>query len=863
MDQQTGPRRQTGAVAALLAIFATVIAAVLYFREQVFTILPAFAAGHGSHLTSHHNRGLVLLSFLISIFASYTALDLTGRARDARGTRRHAWLGGSALAMGGGIWSMHFVAMVAFDLGMPITYDVRLTVLSFVVAVVVTCIGLGVVIRSQGSWSSLLTGGVFMGLGVASMHYTGMAAMRMGASIAYDPFLFVLSVLIAIVASVVALWLAFNLNSFWYKTAAAVVMGAAVCGMHFTGMAAAVYTPLHGASLVSTVGIPPELVGLATAGSSFALLSVGLLCSLASQYFAAQGAQAKLAESEERFRRLADATFEGILLQDRGIILDANQSLAAMLGKTSGDVIGHHLVSLFAPESRAVIVKNMLADAAAAYEATAVRHDGTELIVELHSKPMPYDGRPVHVVAVRDVTERKRAEERIQFLAHHDALTLLPNRVLFRDRLERALARAKRHGETLAVLSLDLDRFKEINDCLGHPAGDRLLIVVAERLRGCLREIDTVARLGGDEFAIIQLGSEQPEGAASLARRVLEALAPPIDLGDDHSTTGASIGIAIAPQDGDDPDRLLKNCDIALYRAKADARGGFVFFEEEMNGALQARRVLEQNLRRALDRQEFELHYQPQVDLHSRAIVGFEVLVRWRHPDGRLVSPAEFIPIAEETGLILRLGAWVLRHACEEAAGWPHHQKIAVNLSPVQFKHGDVVALVADALDRSGLEPGRLELEVTESVIRHETQATLATLQRLKALGVHITMDDFGTGYSSLSYLRRFPFNRIKIDRSFIQNMAGNTGDAAIVRAVIELGRSLGMSVTAEGVETEHQLAYLEAESCNQAQGFHLGRPVAIDALTETLFAEPPPDRRVGVGDAVPAGATHGGPSEL
>jgi diguanylate cyclase len=832
--------RQTKFAAPLLTIFVGGIALGLYFWDAAAPVLPQFAHAHGSPLTSHHNQGLVVLSFLISIFASYTALDLTGRARGSRGLRRRLWLAGSSLAMGGGIWSMHFVAMVAFDLGMPITYDLRLTVLSFVVAVAVTSIGLGAVIRSHGSRVSLLAGGVFMGLGVASMHYTGMAAMRMDAHISYDPLLFIVSVVIAIVASVVALWLAFNLNSFWYKTAAAGVMGAAVCGMHFTAMAAAVYTPMHAAPAASTVVISPELVGLATAGSSFALLSLGLLCSLGSQYFTAQGAKAKLAESEERFRRLADATFEGILLQDGGSILDANESLVAMLGRTSDEVIGHHLLTLFAPESHDVIANNMCVDAAAPYEATAVRKDGTELLVELHSKPMPYDGRHVHVVAVRDVTERKRSEERIQFLAHHDALTRLPNRVLFRDRLERALARANRSGETLAVLSLDLDRFKEINDCLGHPTGDDLLVAVAERLSSCLREVDTVARLGGDEFAIIQIGSRQPEGAATLARRVLDALAPPFDLGEHHCTTGASIGIAITPDGGDDPDRLLKNSDIALYRAKAETRSGFVFFEEEMNAGLQTRRALEQTLRRALDFNEFELHYQPQVDLETRATVGFEALLRWRHPDGHLVSPAEFVPVAEETGLILRLGAWVLRQACEQAVRWPGQPKIAVNLSPVQFKHGDLVALVADALAESGLEPGRLELEITESVILHDTDATLVTLQRLKALGVHIAMDDFGTGYSSLSHLRKFPFNRIKIDRSFIQDVVDNTGDAAIVRAVIDLGRSLGMSVTAEGVETEHQLEYLTAESCNQAQGYHLGRPVAMNALTETLFAEEP-----------------------
>ena len=583
------------------------------------------------------------------------------------------------------------------------------------------------------------------------------------------------------------------------------------------------------------------MLGIATAGSSFALLSVGLLCSLASQYFAAQTAQARVAESEDRFRRLADATFEGILIHDGGRILDANQRLATLLGFETSDMIGNDLLELFAPDSRALVRTNMLADAAQPYEAIGRRRDGSGLTVELHSKPLPHAGRRAHVIAVRDVTDRKRSEERIRFLAHHDALTSLPNRVLFRDRLERALARTKRGAETLAVLCLDLDGFKEVNDCLGHPTGDALLIAVAERLKNCVREQDTVARLGGDEFAVIQTRIGEPHTVAILARRLLAALEPPFDLGDQHTMMGASIGITIAPADGNDPDQLLRNSDIALYRAKAEARGSFVFFEEQMNAALQARRALEQSLRRALDNDEFELHYQPQVELNSRAVVGFEALLRWRL-DGRLVPPVEFIPVAEETGLILQIGDWVLRHACREAARWPNQFKIGVNLSPVQFKRGDVVKLVSDALAEAGLAPRRLELEITESVILHDTEATLATLQRLKALGVSIAMDDFGTGYSSLSYLRKFPFDRIKIDRSFIRDIERNASDASIVRAIIELGLCMGMAVIAEGVETDQQLSYLQGEYCEQGQGFYFGRPVAVDDLWRTFFAAPAHD---------------------
>jgi diguanylate cyclase len=822
-----------------LATVATVAAGAALLRHTDH-LLPTFATASDAHVHSSHDLGLVVLSVLISVFASYTALDLTGRARASAGAMRAIWLAASAVAMGGGIWSMHFVAMLAFHLGMPISYDLRLTFLSFVVAVAVTGVGLSTVIRGGGRLTSLFLGGVFMGLGIASMHYTGMAAMRMQATIAYDPFLFVLSVLIAIVASVAALWLAFNLHAFWQRIIAAGVMGAAVCGMHYTAMAAAIYAPMAMAPMGADPGIPPELLAIATAGSSFSLLSFGLICSLADQHFATQAAQERLRESEERFRRLSDATFEGILIHEGGKILDTNQSLAKTFGIDLADMNGHVVLDLLAPESREAAMRNMVADLSEPYEAVGLRSDGSRFPIEIHPKNLPYQGRRVHVVAVRDTTERKRAEAQIQYLAHHDALTGLPNRVLFRDRLEQALARARRDGEMVAVLWLDLERFKEVNDTLGHPAGDALLKGVAARLIACMRETDTAARLGGDEFAIVQVGLAQPQGAAALARRFLESLSTPFELGEHRTLTRASLGIAVAPTDGDDPDRLLKNSDIALYRAKVESRGTFRFFEENMNVRLQARRALEQDLHRALAEGQFELHYQPQVRLSDGSLVGFEALLRWRHPEHE-VGPAEFIPVAEESGLILPLGEWVLRQACTEAAGWPRSLKVAVNLSPTQFKHRDLAGLVADVLEETGLDPDRLELEITESIILQDGDATLATLRRLKELGVHISMDDVGTGYSSLSYLRRFPCDKIKIDRSFICGLENSGGDAAIIRAVIALARSLGMTATAEGVETENQLAYLRDEDCNQAQGYYLGRPTPADEVTRMLEGNPAP----------------------
>ena len=438
------------------------------------------------------------------------------------------------------------------------------------------------------------------------------------------------------------------------------------------------------------------------------------------------------------------------------------------------------------------------------------------------------------VATYDDVTERQRVEQQALFLARHDALTRLANRVLFHERVEQALAQVGR-GAKAAVLCLDLDRFKAVNDTLGHPVGDSLLQAVADRLRACVREVDTVARLGGDEFAVVQVGLDCPEDAGLLARRLVDVLSEPFDLDGHHVVIGTSVGVALAPHDGTHPNTLLKNADMALYRAKLEDRGTYRFFEREMDVKLQARRALEVDLRGALAAGEFELFYQPVVDLASNTICGFEALMRWRHPTRGLVSPAEFIPVPEEIGFIVPLGEWALHQACREAASWPGSLKVAVNLSPVQFKSGRLVHAVIDALQRSGLPARRLELEITESVLLQDSKAILATLHDLRDLGVRIAMDDFGTGYSSLSYLRSFPFDKIKIDQSFVRDLGAKSDSIAIIRAVTGLGASLGMMTTAEGVETHMQLAQLRGESCTEVQGYLLSRPCPAGEVTGLL----------------------------
>ncbi|WP_426422540.1 putative bifunctional diguanylate cyclase/phosphodiesterase [Bradyrhizobium genosp. A] len=449
-----------------------------------------------------------------------------------------------------------------------------------------------------------------------------------------------------------------------------------------------------------------------------------------------------------------------------------------------------------------------------------LRADGSEICVLTFGRRLALDGREGYLVAVLDVTERRMAEARIAHMAHHDGLTNLANRVLYQERLREELEGGNSPGKRVAVLCIDLDLFKNVNDSFGHPVGDRLLKQVADRLRQQVRGNDVAARLGGDEFAVILTNDPSPKEAGDFASRLIRILSAPYEIDGHELVIAASIGIALAPGDGASSEELMRNADMALYRAKQDGRGTHRFFEPEMDRQAQRRREMELDLRRAFANREFELHYQPLVDVATNTISGFEALLRWRHPKKGMVSPAEFIPVAEDIGLIVSLGEWVLREACNEAAKWPTQIKVAVNLSPVQFRSRNLVQLVIAALAHSGLTPTRLELEITESVFLAETELNLAILHQLRGLGILISMDDFGTGYSSLSYLRSFPFDKIKIDRSFVSDLAKRSDCCAIVRAISTLGRSLNITTTAEGVETVEQLDWLRAEGCDEAQGF-------------------------------------------
>jgi diguanylate cyclase (GGDEF)-like protein len=438
------------------------------------------------------------------------------------------------------------------------------------------------------------------------------------------------------------------------------------------------------------------------------------------------------------------------------------------------------------------------------------------------------------VVTYQDITERRRAEAQITYLARHDALTGLANRLQLRERVDQALAQ-RAAGARVALLSLDLDGFRAVNEAVGQPAGDQVLRQVAERLLACARDGDTVARLGGDEFAVVQVGIDKSEAASALARRLLAALAKPFVVDGQAVELGASIGVALAPEDGASHDQLLHHAQLALDQCRRERRGAIRFFTPEMDAAVQRRRTLESDLRQAIERGELQAVYQPILELASGRVSGFEALLRWRHPSRGMVSPVEFIPVAEEMGLIVPIGAWMLRRACTDAMTWPDGVRVAVNVSAIQFRDPNLVATVATALADSGLPASRLEIEITESLLLEGEAATGALLHRLRGLGVRIAMDDFGTGYSSLGYLRSFPFDKIKIDQSFIRDLDSKPDSRAIVRAIIGLGRSLGMRTTAEGVETRTVLDILRTEGCAEAQGYLFSRPCVAERVPDVL----------------------------
>ncbi|WP_233235737.1 bifunctional diguanylate cyclase/phosphodiesterase [Bordetella sp. LUAb4] len=685
-------------------------------------------------LSGSYNTPLVLCSVLVALLASYTALDLVGRIHSTSRAAARWWLLGGGTALGIGIWSMHFIGMMAFSLPIELAYDVPLTLLSLLVAIGASMLALWLASRDRLPWPHLGAGALMMGAGIAVMHYTGMASMEMQPGIVYTPELVAASVVIAVLAAGAALWIAHQLRQYskrvrHLRMGAAVLMALAIVAMHYTGMAAASF-PLGSICGAAEGG------GLNTTGLSFpiivatvAVLSVALITS----------------------------------------VLDLRMEI-----------------------STAQLSRSLAA-----------------------------------------------ANQELSHLVLHDNLTKLPNRLLLGDRLKQAVEHAEAAKNQVAVMFLDLDGFKGVNDSFGHQTGDQLLVQVAARIRQSVRAQDTVARVGGDEFVLVAT-VDAPQDAAAIADELVRLIDEPLSINGHELLVTASIGIAIHPSDASTPDDLLKAADTAMYHAKSLGRNQYCFFESSMktNGA--SHLALLQDLRLALKRQEFELHYQPKFRAPDGPLTGVEALLRWRHPTRGMVMPDDFIPLAERTGQIVTIGEWVIDEACRQLADWRARGRedlsMAVNISPVQFSHANFVPTVRDALERHRIGTDQLVLEITETTAMRDVDASLVTLHDLRELGVRISIDDFGTGYSSLLYLKRLPASELKIDRGFISELKAGSEDAAIVASIIALGETLNLNIVAEGVETNDQQALLTQLGCDSLQGYLLGRPVSAHDLEKVLM---------------------------
>jgi diguanylate cyclase (GGDEF)-like protein/PAS domain S-box-containing protein len=769
-------------------------------------------------IVTAHDLWLVGLAAVICALASFAAINLLRHARAASGQMRHVWLAVSAITTGFGIWATHFIAMLAFTPGIPSAYNISLTALSLAAAILLTAAGLALSMPTRwraGPW----IGGAIVGGGIATMHYLGMAAFEIAGVILWDWTLVATSILLGMMIGAAALPAGLNGTSERWKIAGALLLTLAICSHHFTAMGAVAIIP-DPTRVVSTSAVPAEWLAVAVAAASFTII----LLALGAIALDIRDQRRSVLEAD-RMRGLANAAVEGLLVCNGDVAVTANTSFANLVGSSSEKLIGAGLET-YIPDARARA--KLFAAPNQPVEAELRHVDGSMVPVELILRPIDFAGQAHHVIAVRNLQARKRAEQHIRYLAHHDPLTSLPNRSTFHDRLDHEIAATLASGQKLAVLCFDLDRFKEVNDLFGHAAGDKVLQSAAARVSTIVDKTCMAARLGGDEFAVLVPGLSSPASAGRLAERILEALRSDNGMSENDTIISCSIGIAIYPDDADDRESLLSHADTALYRAKTEGRATYRFFEARMGAEVRDRRMLEHDLRLAIGREEFSLVYQPQEDIQTRAVVGFEALLRWTHGTRGSISPAVFIPIAEDTGAILEIGEWVLRQACKQAASWAHPLTIAVNVSAVQIYNDQFVQLVHEVLLETGLAPSRLELEITETALIRDLNRALTTLRRIKALGVHIAMDDFGTGYSSLSNLRAFPFDKIKIDGSFIKSVNTNEQAATIVRAVLGLGRGLGLPVLAEGVETPAELAFLRAEFCDEVQGYLVGRPASI-----------------------------------
>ncbi|NTJ30104.1 EAL domain-containing protein [Agrobacterium rhizogenes] len=755
-------------------------------------------------IRDEHDIRLIFVAAAICLIGSLATMLLFSRAQECRSQQRSYWVVAAAFASGVSIWATHFIAMLAYDGGLPISYGLSLTILSVVFAILGSWFAIAVAFEWDNTISFAI-GGMLMALGIASMHFTGMQAIQAPAILAHDPSRTLAAIAAGAALGALSFVAFFRMGGHRRIALGTLLLVLAICALHFTAMSGVTLTPDPTVE-AATLSIDRIVLAGIIMAASTGLVLIALGAAFVDRHLT-------------DLRGFANASLEGMLIVRDGRVIDANERFVAISGWSLQRLIGK------SPGDFLTLDAAMRPEEAASLETALLSESGRSIPVEVVIRTIIYRGHECRVLVVRDLTERRQAQQMIEHLAHHDTLTDLPNRAFFDERIRQALQMAEHKGTEAAVFCLDLDRFKAINDVFGHAEGDRILCKVADILRRSAEDSDTVARLGGDEFAIIQPGQSQPEGARRLAERILAEFAAEMDTARDPTAVGVSLGIAIYPRDGHSAEQLYCNADIALYRVKHTSRGFACFFDAGMDETVRTRRQIESDLRQAILRRQLHVDYQPILDAQNGQISGYEALLRWDHPVRGVIEPDTFIPIAEESGSIVQLGEWVLEQACIEAARWHDKASIAVNVSPVQFMIPTLYDQVAQILARTGLDPHRLELEITEAALMRDRVVVLSTLQRLHRLGVRVVMDDFGTGYSSLSNLRAFPFDKIKVDRSFTGALEHDPAARSIVRAIIGLGHSLNIPVVTEGVETESQRRIVVEEGCAQLQGFLLGKP--------------------------------------